>query len=147
MTIHTATFWLPLLREALAHEGRFRFPLRGASMRPTLPVACEIEIAPQPSCVPLGSLVVFANGDALVAHRLVRRKGDVWITQGDGRLAPDRPLAQAQVLGVVTAAHRDGRRIWPGAAEGVVRWFWLARYHLLRPLRFARRCLRAVLRR
>ena len=33
-----ASTWLPLLREALEKVGVFRFPLRGASMRPTLPV-------------------------------------------------------------------------------------------------------------
>ncbi len=41
-----ASAWLLLLQEALAQQGRFVLPLRGASMRPTLPVECDIEIAP-----------------------------------------------------------------------------------------------------
>ncbi len=135
--VHTATTWLPLLREALAREGRFRFPLRGTSMRPTLPVACEIEIAPPPRKTRLGSLLVFANDNSLIAHRLVRRAAAGWIAHGDGRWGPDRPLQPEQVLGVVAAAYLDGRRVWPSAAEGVVRWAWIARHHLLRPVRFA----------
>ena len=144
---HTATTWLPLLREALEREGRFRFPLRGASMRPTLPVACEIEIVPAPAHVTLGNLIVFVQGDALIAHRLVRRAAPGWIAHGDGRLTPDRPLRPEQVLGVVTAAYQDGRRIWPGPAEPLVRWLWVARHHTLRPARFAWHALRALTRR
>ena len=132
--------WLPILQEALTREGRFRFPLHGSSMRPTLPTACEIEIVPLPAAsedVPLGALIVFAHGDALIAHRLVRRTGLTWMVQGDGRLAPDRPVAPAQVLGVVAAAYAGERRIWPRRAEGLVRWLWIARHHALRLVRAA----------
>lgn len=142
MTTHTATTWLPLLRDALAQEGCFRFPLRGSSMRPTLPAACEIVIVPPPAHLALGSLLVFVSGDTLIAHRLVRRTATGWVTHGDGRWGPDRPLQPAQVLGVVAAAHRDGRRIWPGPGERLVRWFWVARHHALRPARFAWRVFR-----
>ena len=137
--------WLPILQEALVREGRFRFPLRGASMRPTLPAACEIEIAPLPAAlrdVPLGALIVFAHGDALIAHRLVRRSAARWIAQGDGRLAPDRPIAPDQVLGIVAAAYAEGRPIWPRRGERLVRWLWIARHHALRPLRAAWRRVR-----
>lgn len=139
---HTATTWLPLLQEALAREGRFRFPLRGASMRPTLPAMCEIEIVPLPPRVALGSLIVFASSDALIAHRLVRRAAAGWIAHGDGRLGSDRPLQPGQVLGVVAAAHVNNRRIWPGRAEPLLRLFWLARHQALRPVRCAWRALR-----
>jgi len=132
----------PLLRQALAAEGRFRWRLRGRSMAPTLPAACEIEVIPLPAPTPLGALVVFAAGDALIAHRLVRRAGGRWITQGDGCLTPDAPLAPEQILGVVAAAYRDGRRCWPGRAERGLAWFWIARRHALRPLRWAWRMVR-----
>ncbi len=137
--------WLPILQEALTREGRFRFPLHGTSMRPTLPTACEIEIVPLPAAVedvPLGALIVYAHGDALIAHRLVRRTAAAWIVQGDGRLAPDRPVAPGQVLGAVVAAYADDRRIWPRRAEGLVRWLWIARHHALRPARAAWRRVR-----
>lgn len=135
MTSTLLSTWLPILQDALAREGRFRFPLRGSSMRPTLPLACEVEIAPLPHRAPLGSLIVFAHGDALIAHRLVRRGPRAWIAQGDGRLAPDLPIAPDQVLGIVVAAYADGRPIWPRRGEGLVRRLWIARHHALRPAR------------
>ena len=133
----SATTWLPLLRDALAREGSFRFPLRGNSMRPTLPVECEIEVVPLPPRVRLGDLIVFVAGDTLIAHRLVRRAQGRWIAQGDGRLGPDRPLAPEQVLGIVAAAYADGRCCWPSRFSRPLAAFWVARHWALRPLRFA----------
>ncbi|MCU0500928.1 MAG: S24/S26 family peptidase [Anaerolineae bacterium] len=132
----TAAAWTPLLREALAREGRSRLALRGTSMLPTLPVECEIEVAPLAPRTPIGSLVVFATGDTLVAHRLVRRSGERSVTQGDGRWVPDPLIGAEQLLGVAVAAYLGARRCWPGRAEPALRWFWVARYYLLRPLRF-----------
>ena len=137
-----AAVWLPLLREALAAEGRFRLPLRGNSMRPTLPAHCEIDVQPLVRQPRLGELLVFVVDDALVAHRLVRRRGDVLIAQGDNRLSPDRPLLFHQVLGRVMAAHVDGARAWPKTAERFVAWYWITRHHVLRGMRWVARKLR-----
>ena len=134
--------WLPLLRESLVREGCFRWPLRGTSMTPTLPPDCEVEIIPLPPAVPLGALIVFGDGDALIVHRLVRRAAGRWITQGDGRLGPDRPLAPEQVLGMVVAAYRTGRRCWPTPLVRVAIPLWLARHQLLRVLRYGWRLIR-----
>ncbi len=143
----SAALWLPLLRDALAQEGRFRFPLRGTSMRPTLPVECEIEIAPLPARTPLGSLIVFVARDTLVAHRLVRRAGTAWIAQGDGRIGADAPIRPEQVLGVVLAAHAAGQPCWPSRLARPLAWYWIARHHALRVLRAGWRMLAALLRR
>lgn len=140
---HSAA-WTPLLQEALACEGRLRLSLRGTSMMPTLPVECEIEVAPLSQRAPIGSLVVFAAGDVLVAHRLIRRAGGHWVMQGDGRRAPDPPAEPRQILGVVVAAYLGARRCWPGRTEPALRWFWVARYYLLRPVRFAWHALRGL---
>ncbi len=120
-------------------------------MWPTLPTTCEIEVVPLPERLRPGLVVVSAAGDVLVAHRLVRRVAGRWVTQGDGHLAPDAPLAPEQILGVVAAAYRDGQRCWPGPAERWLAWFWVGRHHALRPLLFVRhmwrrflRCRRAV---
>lgn len=136
--------WLPLLREALERDGQFRLPLHGTSMRPTLPVACDIVIVPLPTRPQLGSLIVFAQQDALVAHRLVRRAPDRWVAQGDGRLGPDPALRPEQVLGLVAAAHADGCQIWPGRLERAAASFWVARHYALAA---AIRLRRAVVRR
>ena len=141
--IHAAT-WLPLLQEALAKEGRFRWPLRGNSMLPTLPVECEIDIVPLSPPVHLGELIVFVVDDTLIAHRLVRRTGQYWIAQGDHRLSPDRPVLPDQVLGRVLAAYQDNRRCWPGRWPTASRLVWLARYQALRVVRAGWRVMRRV---
>jgi phage repressor protein C with HTH and peptisase S24 domain len=133
-----AVTWLPLLREALAKEGRFRWPLRGNSMWPTLPAECEIELAPLAFPVRPGELIVFVVDDTLIAHRLVRRTGHYWIAQGDHRLAPDRPLRPDQVVGRVIAAYQNNRRCWPRRFSPLWRVAWLTRYQALRAARAAR---------
>jgi hypothetical protein len=139
-----AQVWLPLLREMLASKGSFRWPLHGTSMLPTLPAACEIEIEPLPADVRTGDLIVFVSGDALVAHRLVRRTGGHWITQGDGRLVADSPLDPALALGRVSGAFHRGERCWPRKLTWLAGPFWVARYYLLRPARFGWHALRAL---
>ncbi|MBP7960606.1 MAG: S24/S26 family peptidase [Caldilineaceae bacterium] len=153
ISISLSTF-LPLLHEALAKEGRFVLPLAGTSMRPTLPVACRVEIVPlpaQPDTVALGSLIVFAVGDALITHRLVARRpiqGTLhWIAQGDGRRAADAPLLPGQVLGQVVRAMDDkGQTVWPGPGAKAWAAWWIVRHHglaRLRPLwRWVRRWMR-----
>jgi len=131
--------WLPLLRESLARQGRFRWPLRGLSMQPTLPPDCEIVIVPISGKLPLGSLIVFAGNDsALVAHRLVHRTDRHLVAQGDARLRPDPWLDPVQVLGLVSAAAVDGRRVWPRRIEPLLKWFWVGRAAGLWLLRRAR---------
>lgn len=123
--------WLSLLSESLAQEGRFRWQLRGASMMPTLPPDCEIEIVPPPARIPLGALLVFASGSSLVAHRLVHRSASFLVAQGDNRREPDRWLRPVQVLGVVAAAYQGSRRVWPRSLEPVLRWWWVGRAGVL----------------
>jgi hypothetical protein len=135
--------WLPLLRESLARGERFRWPLQGTSMCPTLPPGCLIEIAALPAQPGLGAVIVFSSGKELVAHRLVQRSGDAWVTQGDGRLGPDRPLNLSQGLGIVIAAFStDDHPLWPGRFSRVETYWWIARYHALRLPRHLRMWLR-----
>ncbi len=133
-----------LLRETLAAEGRFRWPLRGRSMWPTLPTSCEIEVIAPPERLRPGLLAVTVAGDALAAHRLMRCVAGRWVTQGDGCLMPDAPLAPEQIVAVVVAAYRDGRRCWPGPAERWLARFWVVRHHALRPLAVACRAWRRL---
>jgi hypothetical protein len=131
--------WLPLLSESLAQQGRFRWQLRGASMLPTLPHGCEIEIVPPPATIPLGALVVFAGHASLVAHRLVHRSDSFLVTQGDNRREPDRWLRPEQVLGVVQIARQGERRLWPTPWEPIRKWWWIGRAGRLWLLRRFRR--------
>lgn len=136
-----ASGWLSLLQESLEREGSFRWRLEGKSMQPTLIDGCEIEIVPVRGKVPLGSVVVFASGSALVAHRLVHRSGGWLVAQGDGRREPDRWLRPVQLVGRVNKARVGGRTTWPGRGEALLRWFWVGRAWWLAALRRARRLL------
>ncbi len=137
-----ATVWLPLLQDALARRGSFTLPLRGSSMRPTLPAECDIDIVPLEGEPVQGQLIVFALGDVLVAHRLVRRAGVWWIAQGDNRRGPERALKIEQMLGRVVAARVGDRLVWPGRLEPLLARAWLARYQALRAPRWVYRRLR-----
>ena len=119
--------WLPLLSESLAQQGRFRWQLRGASMLPTLPPGCEIEIAPPPAAIAPGTLLVFAGNASLVVHRLVHRAPPFLVTQGDNRLQPDPRLRSSEVLGIVVAAYQGERRLWPRPWEPILKWWWIGR--------------------
>ena len=134
-----AEVWLPLLREALAREGAFRLPLRGDSMAPTLPSACEIEVVPLPGEPAAGELIVFALADALVAHRLTRRASNGWIAQGDNRRVADPALTREQILGRVAAAYAGAERVWPRRGERVAAGWWIARARALGMARAAAR--------
>lgn len=137
-----ASTWLPLLHEALVGQGSLRMPLRGNSMLPTLPTQCEIEVIPLSEPPALGDLIVFVAGDALVAHRLVRRSGGRLIAQGDHRLGPDSPLTHDQILGRVAGAYVDAQRVWPTPTALRIAWFWQVRYQGLRGARLLARLLR-----
>lgn len=130
--LHT---WLPLLHEALAQQGRFRWRVHGNSMLPTLPPDCEVEIVPLRGPAPLGSLIVFASGSSLVVHRLVYRTQGFWVAQGDARWRPDPWLRPEQALGLVVAAYQGEKRCWPRRLSRLAGWLWLVRAYLLWAMR------------
>jgi hypothetical protein len=135
--------WLLVLREALDAGERLRWPLQGTSMCPTLSPGCRIEIAALAGQPKVGDIIVFASGRELIAHRLVQRVDDKWITQGDGRLGPDPPITPSQVLGIVLAAvDAEGRSYWPDRFSRVGAHLWVARYHAFRLPRGMRKWFR-----
>lgn len=65
------------------------------------------------------------------------------VTQGDNRRETDRRLLPGQVLGVVTAAYHDERRVSPGPLEPLRRHaWWINRQHGLWLLRRLEKRLR-----
>jgi hypothetical protein len=80
----------------------------------------------------LGEIVLFDNGDRLVAHRLVARTefGQL-LTKGDGSIRADQPIGPNQVLGVVRARRRaHGRRVRAAGCRGDAAWI-IARFSLI----------------
>ncbi len=115
-------------------------------MRPFLFGGDQLEIAPiSPADLRVGDIVLIWTPEGLpLAHRVIRITGHGqdrrFDLKGDANLRLDQGVAPADVLGVVVAAIRDGRRIpldrgWRRVAGRL--WAWLtpvrpATYPLLR---------------
>lgn len=110
-------------------------------MRPTLPPDCTIEIHAAGQQVPIGTLLVFAKQGALVVHRLVARRGDTLILQGDNRKVPDEPIHPQQIIGQVVQATYQDSLIYPYKFVQIIAIFWIARYYWLMCLRLLRHIL------
>ncbi len=96
---------------AWSQEGRASIDAAGWSMFPTSLPGGRLTVAPRPTSLRLGLVVVFAHGRQLVAHRLVAREEAAWLTKGDGVVACDPPRKDAEILGLVERAHL-GRLSW-----------------------------------
>lgn len=110
-------------------------------MMPTLPPDCTIEIVPVTGAARIGDLLVFAERQALVVHRLVARRGELLLLQGDNRKVPDAPVAPGQIIGRVARAFRGSDLIYPHTLLTPVAVFWLARYYWFKVGRVLRRFL------
>jgi signal peptidase len=99
-----------LVRLALQKTGRFRFRVRGVSMRPFLDDGDVVSIAPvHPERIRVGDVLCFERpSDRLVLHRVVERHAARLVTRGDA-LAWVEPVASEHVLGKLTAVERRGR--------------------------------------
>ncbi len=105
-----------LAGDVLRSFGSLRFAATGWSMLPTVwpgdtlvvERACKKEVH-------LGDIVLVGREGRLCAHRVVGTSGDPenpqWITQGDGMLSPDRPVAADELLGRVAYLVRAGRLV------------------------------------
>jgi len=112
-------------------------------MLPTLPPDCTIEIHAVGADVQIGDIVVFAYQDALVVHRLVARRGNILIIQGDNRTVPDPPIQFHHIIGRVGKATYQQTLKYPCKFERFVTHFWIARYYSLKLRRFLDRKFRS----
>lgn len=103
--------------EVLRSSGALRLRVTGHSMLPTVWPGDTLEIEPLDSPdVSTGDIVLFSNGQRLVAHRVVAKicgSRDSIETQGDAVPSPDSPVAQADLMGKVSFILRNGRCIAP----------------------------------
>lgn len=123
-----------LAGEVLRSYGSLHLRVTGHSMLPTVWPGDTLVIEPANNRdVSEGDIVMFSNGQRLVAHRLVakaRGSSDLIETQGDAVSSPDSPVVQDDLLGKVSLILRNGRCITPSQS-----------------LRFSQRAVAAVLRR
>jgi hypothetical protein len=111
--LDTAANWWRLFQGRLAPEERVEVPVLTGSMAPCLPVGSTLIVAPaRGGTCRVGDVVVFRDGDRLVAHRLLwswppgrpRR----YLQAGDG-ISRLGWVAATAILGLVVAV-RDADR-------------------------------------
>ncbi len=75
------------------------------SMEPTFSEGSLLVVSrvSSPDEVSAGDIVVYDEGESLVAHRVVEVAGDALVTQGDANNAPDDPIGFSQVKAKVVA--------------------------------------------
>jgi hypothetical protein len=105
-------------------------------MLPLLRDGDRILVSHQLSGVQRGDILVFQQGDGLVAHRVVsitRGPGNrhVYRTKGDNCTTFDAPLSTAEILGLVDVISRDGKEYDLTTIGWRLRNSLLATFHLL----------------
>jgi hypothetical protein len=112
---------LPVVASRLGHDAVFESAIRGSSMCPAIPKFSRLRVqllgkrSPEP-----GDVLYFLADDGFMVHRLVRqvsaRNGDRYhLTIGDNCLAPDPPVPEDRVLGIVITVEATSGRREPGA--------------------------------
>jgi Peptidase S24-like len=105
---------LALPRLVIERGRHAKLAIRGVSMLPLLrePMTIDVEAVRHPARI--GDVLVFRVGDAYVAHRVLRRCGERYVTSGDAYPEIVEHVDRADVLGRVAA-------IWSNAGPGAVR--------------------------
>ncbi len=106
-----------LLREVLRAFDEARLRVSGSSMLPSVRpgdvLVIRREIPPQ---ILPGEVVVFARGERLFAHRVVRKScmagQPLLITRGDALPHEDAPLSSGELLGRVVRVERAPRQVY-----------------------------------
>src|SRR5271169_6094773 len=114
MTENRADHKLDLAAEVLRSGGTIRLQALGASMLPTIwpGDVLSVESKPGKRAIP-GDIVLVARDQRFFIHRLIEKRSSQCITRGDSMPRNDAPVAEAQVLGKVSAIHRIRRDVVP----------------------------------
>lgn len=83
-------------------------------MLPTIrPGDCLIVKSRDPQEIQPGQIILYTRERGLVAHRVVSRSGDDWMTRGDCMRSADAPVHSKDIVGGVVGIVREGRQITP----------------------------------
>jgi phage repressor protein C with HTH and peptisase S24 domain len=107
-----------LIVDLLGRGHAVQFQVHGDSMYPVIRENDTLHVEPLRDFA-RGDVVLVLAERGLTAHRVVSRRGTTLILRGDNAPAPDDPVEESQVLGKVTYALRDGKRVnvWSAAAR------------------------------
>lgn len=118
MPIDSKIFY-QLAEEQLAEGKPVWMTFGGDSMLPTLRASDAILLQPLDDTPPrVGEVLLFHNNGQRVVHRLVSRKGDTYILQGDNNTGTERVHGADLLARLVKVRHRDRREV----AAGSLRW-------------------------
>lgn len=101
--------------EKLAEGGSVTFSPKGSSMLPMLRSSGDsVTLEKPPAKLKKGTVALFIlndeRGRRFILHRLVRVKDGLYTFCGDNRYTHDTPVPYENILGVVTAYERCGKK-------------------------------------
>ena len=124
---------MPLIREKLDAGQCVRFSPMGVSMLPMLRQGRDaVELSPVPERLKKYDLPLYQRDDGkFILHRIVEA-GETYTCIGDNQFVLEPGVRQDQMIGLVTAFYRDGKRI---SAEVAGYRAYCRFWHLTRPVR------------
>ena len=99
-----------MIADLLERGHAVQFQARGDSMYPLIRDRDYLHVEPCER-VRVGDVVLVLAERGLTAHRVIELREGAVVTRGDNAPAADEAVPLAKVLGKVTAAVRDGRRL------------------------------------
>jgi signal peptidase I len=113
------------LARALLNLGiSFRFQAKGRSMIPTITDGDVLHVeSVKPYGLKLGDIVLYKQGAEFKAHRIIRKRGDLFSTRGDAGVDIDK-IRPEQIVGKVIAKECKGRTISLSGTIARAEFFW-----------------------
>jgi signal peptidase I len=135
-----------LLADVVRSAGSATLKVTGQSMLPAIRPGDLLTVQRHsPQGLQPGQIILIQRNQKLTAHRVVRVCGEQLVTRGDSVPSLDPPIPASEVVGVVTAIHRNGRPIglgfslWKRAVAFVLRHSeWCTRLYLSLSCRLSR---------
>jgi len=115
-----------MVGELLSSGISFRFRAKGRSMIPTIADGDVLHVQSlNLHRLKLGDVVLFRGGTEFKAHRIIRKRGGLFIIRGDAGVAIDE-IRSEQILGKVIAkeCHASGRTISISGTLARAEFFW-----------------------
>jgi hypothetical protein len=106
-----------LLRAVLGKGVPVRFRAKGFSMSPFIKNKDVVTLSPLKDASPsVGDVIALVpqGTDKLCVHRVVGKKGDLWVTKGDNSSEADESVPIEGILGFATKVERDGKEVFLG---------------------------------
>jgi Peptidase S24-like len=99
--------------ELIAAGAKFRFQAKGRSMLPTIADGEILYVEPTTAAaVRIADIVLFRDARGFRAHRVVRKRKDIFVTRGDAGQESDRAIRDRQIVGKIVAKESaETRRI------------------------------------